>query len=600
MAVDYGLLSANQPQVQPYSAGASILGGMQTGQDMAFKEQQTKNAKLTNSLQQMSAVNNLAGSVAFAPPEMKEQAYNYALRQAKAAGLDVSSLPPTWGPDADAAVQSAYFNSGSALERMKAQVQMNQAQALMGKDVAQANYYSIKSGGSPLFPNAGAAPLGGMPQQSLNNPGNSTAPTQPVANGNQPGNPVIGQPSPIAQVAQDTESAKEQAKAWQELMAKSQGAAVNNEYNKAIINQTDQAVDKYDYLPTGKFTGGLRQFTDQDSAQLIDKNSALIQQSMVKQLVQGGGLGKIMQAENTMIMKSTPDNYKTKTVNHKIDDNLFAQNELVNNLQPKLLMGLNALGPAYQNANLAGNVMDEILTRAKLFDLKTGDVDKAALNKLPSIMNDVLGDLKQGKLKFTNDEVPTSAYRQSDVFQGIDKATGKPVSGTFSQLEEAAKANNMSVDAFINKHNLSPAQQQNNQQPTVPPQGQNVTRGIRNNNPGNIVKTSTPWNGEVQGNDNRFKTFATPQAGINAMSTLLDRYYNNGRATVADIISKWAPSSENNTLAYIKDVAKNMGVSATQKLNLSDANVKATLIKAIMQHENGHVPYDDNLIMGAL
>ena len=88
-----------------------------------------------------------------------------------------------------------------------------------------------------------------------------------------------------------------------------------------------------------------------------------------------------------------------------------------------------------------------------------------------------------------------------------------------------------------------------------------MTRGYRNNNFGNIVKTfakgiQTFWTGEIKGSDERFKTFKDAAHGYRAIFVLLDSYLNKGRNTIEKIISVYAPSNENNTNGYINRVSK--------------------------------------------
>jgi hypothetical protein len=83
-------------------------------------------------------------------------------------------------------------------------------------------------------------------------------------------------------------------------------------------------------------------------------------------------------------------------------------------------------------------------------------------------------------------------------------------------------------------------------------------RGIRNNNPGNIDRNTTKWQGmaDDQSSDPRFVVFKTPQAGIRALAKILLTYQNHdGLKTVRGIIGRWAPAVENNTSAYVAAVA---------------------------------------------
>jgi hypothetical protein len=136
----------------------------------------------------------------------------------------------------------------------------------------------------------------------------------------------------------------------------------------------------------------------------------------------------------------------------------------------------------------------------------------------------------------------------------------------------------------------------------VPPEPGEVTapRGIRNNNPGNIMRGSGNWQGEVQGNDPRYSSFGTPEAGIRAMGKILINYQDkHGINTVEGVISRWAPATENNTAAYVATVAKEMGVKPDAALDLHDQATLGKLTRAIIRVENGKQPYtDDQIALG--
>jgi len=109
-------------------------------------------------------------------------------------------------------------------------------------------------------------------------------------------------------------------------------------------------------------------------------------------------------------------------------------------------------------------------------------------------------------------------------------------------------------------------------------------RGIRNNNPGNITAGSFANQHGATGSDGDFATFASMQDGIRAAIALLQSYAARGIDTVRTIISRWAPGSENDTAAYIADVAKKLGVSADQHLS---GDQLGGVAQAIFGHENG-------------
>lgn len=81
------------------------------------------------------------------------------------------------------------------------------------------------------------------------------------------------------------------------------------------------------------------------------------------------------------------------------------------------------------------------------------------------------------------------------------------------------------------------------------------TRGVRNNNFGNICRSFPAWKGELRVGDDldhRFCVFSDWKYGIRALYLLLCKYIRDYKlVTVADIIERYAPASENNTKNYI-------------------------------------------------
>lgn len=119
-------------------------------------------------------------------------------------------------------------------------------------------------------------------------------------------------------------------------------------------------------------------------------------------------------------------------------------------------------------------------------------------------------------------------------------------------------------------------------------------RGVRNNNPGNLeASSSNPWVGQT-GSDGRFAKFETPEHGIRALGRNLISYQRQGIDTVSEIINRWAPPSDNNdTAAYIKSVCAQLGVKADQPLDASNPDTLQALCAAIIKHENGSQPYNN-------
>lgn len=123
----------------------------------------------------------------------------------------------------------------------------------------------------------------------------------------------------------------------------------------------------------------------------------------------------------------------------------------------------------------------------------------------------------------------------------------------------------------------------------------NPSRGVRNNNPGNIEKSRDRWKGlAANQSDSRFFTFTAPEWGIRAMARILQNYQKKyGLDTIQDIIDRWAPPVENNTSAYVRAVAQDTGFGKDEKLDLKRHDHLFPLVKAIIEHENGYTPYTD-------
>jgi hypothetical protein len=117
----------------------------------------------------------------------------------------------------------------------------------------------------------------------------------------------------------------------------------------------------------------------------------------------------------------------------------------------------------------------------------------------------------------------------------------------------------------------------------------NAPRGIRNNNPGNLIYTTIKWNGKLpkeQNKDRRFEMFIAPVYGVRAMIKDLKHDIEKGKSTVPQLIEEYAPRFENNTDNYIDTVCKELKVSKTAKL-LPTKNTLRLLVLSISKVETG-------------
>lgn len=113
-----------------------------------------------------------------------------------------------------------------------------------------------------------------------------------------------------------------------------------------------------------------------------------------------------------------------------------------------------------------------------------------------------------------------------------------------------------------------------------------LSRGFRNNNPGNI-RGSDGFNGQTGVDSDGFATFDTMQDGIRAIAVILKNYQSlYGLNTVRALISRWSATDQ---AAYIADVAADLGVDPDDSINVADPNTLNGLVSAIITQENGQV-----------
>lgn len=116
-----------------------------------------------------------------------------------------------------------------------------------------------------------------------------------------------------------------------------------------------------------------------------------------------------------------------------------------------------------------------------------------------------------------------------------------------------------------------------------------IPRGIRNNNPLNI-RIGNRWQGEVENpTDTEFEQFRDMIWGLRAGFVLLRRYIERYRLnTIRDIISRWAPSTENNTRRYIEQVCDWTDIPEDKPLNFNNSDEMCLLVWAMARVETGY------------
>lgn len=117
-----------------------------------------------------------------------------------------------------------------------------------------------------------------------------------------------------------------------------------------------------------------------------------------------------------------------------------------------------------------------------------------------------------------------------------------------------------------------------------------MSRGLRNNNPGNIRQNSDNFLGEVKpSSDPAFKQFESIEYGYRAIFVTLNTYQKKyGLSTIRAMISRWAPPKDNNdTEAYIRAVSSESGVPENSHITSTNKDVMIPIVAAMSRVENG-------------
>lgn len=176
-------------------------------------------------------------------------------------------------------------------------------------------------------------------------------------------------------------------------------------------------------------------------------------------------------------------------------------------------------------------------------------------------------------IKWLRDLVSDAFYR---MFAVID-AGGKALSGDWTGAKFAiGEAINGNGDTYGDA-------------PSAPSSagGKKLPRGIRNNNPGNLNFAGQAGATKEGGPGGRFAKFGTMREGVAALVKQIGLYVSRGKNSIRKILEVYAPSSENNTGAYIAAVSRALGIGPDDPLDINSSEQVMGLVKAITDHENG-------------
>lgn len=115
------------------------------------------------------------------------------------------------------------------------------------------------------------------------------------------------------------------------------------------------------------------------------------------------------------------------------------------------------------------------------------------------------------------------------------------------------------------------------------------SRGLRNCNPGNLRKSKDNWKGlrPIQ-TDGEFFQFVDMPHGYRALLITLQNYVRrHGCRSLASIIRRYAPPTENHTSKYLSFVCNELGLPTTYEPDVKDKTTMCALAAAISCMENG-------------
>lgn len=113
-----------------------------------------------------------------------------------------------------------------------------------------------------------------------------------------------------------------------------------------------------------------------------------------------------------------------------------------------------------------------------------------------------------------------------------------------------------------------------------------MTRGLRNNNPGDIkLNPNNPWLGKIYNNtDGVFEQFDSMARGIRALGKVLDSYARRGLNTVASIVPEFSATDQE---AYVANLCEWLNVAPDQFIDVRDPQNRFKLVRAIILQEQG-------------
>jgi hypothetical protein len=119
----------------------------------------------------------------------------------------------------------------------------------------------------------------------------------------------------------------------------------------------------------------------------------------------------------------------------------------------------------------------------------------------------------------------------------------------------------------------------------------NAPRGVKNNNPGNLRKSPSPWKGKIiPSADPDFEQFYRMEDGARASMKNIQTWFGRGKNTIRKLISTWAPPTENKTENYIQFISNAVGIPDDVEFRLTPELLKELAFQISIM-ENGRTKY---------
>lgn len=116
----------------------------------------------------------------------------------------------------------------------------------------------------------------------------------------------------------------------------------------------------------------------------------------------------------------------------------------------------------------------------------------------------------------------------------------------------------------------------------------NLTRGLRNNNPGNLNFAKQKGAVMEAGANGRFAVFPSMLEGVAALDRQLGLYMSRGINTIDAIVKTYAPAADNNNVSsYSSYLSKTTGLGVNERIDSNNTDAVLKLIRGIINMENG-------------